>query len=248
MTFDQTKVETYRVQMATLDPQGVPFAQIIYKPHESGDLKPTRIGILDASYNPLTLAHEALIEDTRNTFALDETVMMLSRANVDKEVFGADLGQRLAMLVYYAKQKKYLHVVGCSHARFVDKIQAIKPHYPTHTTFYFIVGFDTLIRLFDPKYYADMEKDLHALFSSAHIVAANRNDHDAGDLHTFLQHPDRAKFANHIHPLTLPPTIANMSSTQVRQHIGQQKPIDHLVPNSIAQAIKTLGIYQNSTP
>jgi nicotinic acid mononucleotide adenylyltransferase len=242
MTNNQT-AQHYQNEMATLSPQGQPALKIFYRPAHPTPGK-QQIGVLDASYNPFTLAHEALLKCSFEALLLNEMILMLSRANVDKEIFGANLGQRLTMLIDYAQHHTHHAVVGGSHARFVDKIQALQTQYTADATFYFIVGYDTLIRLFDPKYYNNMHNELRTFFSSAHIITANRETHDKKAIQTFLQHPDRADFASHIHIITLPETVAHISSTLVRQQIQQKKPVAHLVPECIALTIQKLGLYQ----
>ncbi len=242
MTNHQT-VHHYQNEMAALSPQGQPALKIFCRPTQH---TPTgqQIGVLDASYNPFTFAHEALLKCSFEALLLNEMILMLSRANVDKEIFGANLGQRLAMLINYAQHHTHHAVVGCSHARFVDKIQALQTQYTADATFYFIVGHDTLIRLFDAKYYNNMHDELRIFFSSAHIITANRETHDKKAIQIFLQHPDRSCFASHIHIITLPETVAHISSTLVRQQIQQKKTIAHLVPKNIALTIQKLGLYQ----
>lgn len=243
MPDDLQKHRDYHTLMAGLNSKGPPTARFVH--HASTPKTPAlRIGVLDASFNPLTLAHEALLNRARQVLALPAMLLLLSKANVDKDIFGADLGQRLAMLVDYARGHPHLSIAGCSHARFVDKVFALRPHYPADATFYFIVGYDTLTRIFDPKYYADMQTELQPLFSAAHIVAANRGDRDAGDLTRFLTRPECAPFADRIHPIELPAVCAQISSTGVRARVRQGEPFADLVPPQIARAIEALRLYR----
>lgn len=238
--FDEQTLLHYQNALSQLDPKGNPTAQLIY---DDKSEPMTKVGILDASFNPMTLAHESLTHISKEALTLDKMVLMLSGANVDKTEFGASLVQRLAMLVCYAKQHKNYSVAICSHARFVDKVTALKTCYKANVNFYFIVGFDTLVRIFDPKYYTDMHTDLHTLFETCHFIAANRGSDDAKTLNTYLQKKDVRPFAHKIHPISLPKTMANISSTAARTHIKQNLSIDHLVPNVISQAIKTQNLY-----
>ena len=242
MLLDPQTIQNYRALMAELDPAGPPAAHMIHRTDHAGS---TRIGVLDASFNPLTLAHEALLNAARDALRLGEMLLLLSRANVDKEVFGADLGQRLTMLVDYARSHPHVSVAGCSHARFVDKIQALRPLYPGDVAFYFIAGYDTLIRLFDPKYYTDMHAELHALFSAGHMIIANRGSSNAQTIQEFLSRPECAPFAHRIHPIAIPPVCAEISSTRARDAANRRESLTNLVPPQIAQAIDALAIYRS---
>ena len=238
-------LENYRILMDSLDPQSSPVVRFV---HRSAPPQPKHIGILDASFNPLTLAHEALVHHAQDTFNFDEIVLLLAKTNVDKALFGADLGQRLAMMVNYAdsdtQMDTCLSIAGCSHARFIDKAHALRAHFSPDTQIYFLVGHDTLIRVFDPHYYIDMPAELKVLFSLCHIVSANRENPSREVFHRFMARPQCAPFVNRVHPLQLPPSFGNISSTEARKRIRAGDPITDLVPESIAQFIETLGLYR----
>ena len=238
--FSQKQLAHYQASLDALNLESLPQAQLIYPTHHYNSAK---IGILDASFNPMTLAHEALVNITKDTHKLDEAILMLSGANVDKKIFGASLPQRLAMLVHYAKQQPHCSVVLCSHARFVDKIAALKTCYGPQIQCYFIVGFDTLIRIFDPKYYTDMPAELETLFDACHFVAANRGSDDRDIIEAYLQKKEVHPYAHRIHPISLPETMADISSTQVRDHIKTNQSIKSLVPEAILQAIEAQKLY-----
>ena len=234
--------ENYRILMDSLDPQSSPVVQFV---HRSAPPQPKHIGVLDASFNPLTLAHEALVHQAQDTFGFDEIVLLLAKANVDKALFGADLGQRLAMMVNYANSDTQLDtclsVAVCSHARFIDKAHAL---FSPDTQIYFLVGHDTLIRIFDPRYYIDMPAELKVLFSLCHIVSANRENSSREVFQRFMSRPECAPFASRVHPLQLPPSFGNISSTEARKRIRAGDPITDLVPETIAQFIETFGLYR----
>ena len=238
--------ENYRTLMDELDPNGEPvvrFVQRVQPPQPRN-----RIGVLDASFNPLTLAHEALVRYAHAAFGFDEIVLLLAKANVDKALFGADLGQRLAMMARYADavDDLCLSVAGCSHARFIDKASALRPHFPSDAQCCFLVGHDTLIRIFDPRYYADMSAELHALFSLCHLISANRAPFDRDAFQRFMARPECAPFAARIHPLQLPLSFGDISSTSVRDRIAKGASIADLVPQSVAQFIETFGLYKKT--
>ncbi|MDA0710866.1 MAG: nicotinate-nicotinamide nucleotide adenylyltransferase [bacterium] len=240
MFFSLEAIAKYQREMDALDPAGQPTARVLHR----GTKEPgRRVGILDASFNPMTLAHEALLTVARQTYHLDEMLLMLSRSNVDKELSGAGLGARLAMLMLYAQEKENVSVGICSHARFVDKIAALKQIYPDGTGFFFLVGYDTLLRLFDEKYYVDMETELRALFETCHFIAADRDANAPETLRLFLQKKEILASGAAIHPIELPGALASISSTQIRNEIQKNASIENLVPQSISRAIRRLGLY-----
>ena len=238
-------LENYRTLIDSLNPHNTPAVRFV---HRAAPPQPKHIGVLDASFNPLTLAHEALVHHAQNAFNFDEIVLLLAKANVDKALFGADLGQRLAMMVNYADSDTQLgtclSIAGCSHARFIDKARALRAYFSPDAQIYFLVGHDTLIRIFDPRYYTDMPAELKVLFSLCHIVSANRENPSRAVFHRFMSRPECAPFTNRVHPLQLPPSFGNISSTEVRKRILSGDPITDLVPESIAQFIETFDLYR----
>ncbi|KAJ3189065.1 hypothetical protein HK101_008970 [Irineochytrium annulatum] len=134
--------------------------------------------ILDSSFNPPTKAHEAMITIAHATIASSEFVrtastlscepavtrnlpiiLMLSINNADKGEIKEAAHKRLSMIhrlavgLHKTIQVGDIIVACTTEARFVDKALAFQSVFP-RTSLRFIVGYDTLIRLFDPKYYA----------------------------------------------------------------------------------------------
>jgi len=246
MSIAATKLADYQNIINQVNPQGQPQAHLIYSASETAQTS-ANIGILDASFNPMTLAHESLIDTAFDTHKLDQMLLLLSVSNVDKKLHGATLPQRLAMLVEYAKTRPNRSVAICSHARFIDKIEALKACYSKDSAFYFIVGYDTLVRIFDPKYYQDMQADLTELFAKSHFIAANRGENDQQVINTFLKRKDVEPFAQNIHTISLSSQFADISSTTVRQLINEKKSVTHLVPQEINGIIQELNLYTDLT-
>ena len=240
-----TEAETLRQMMNSLDPLGDPEAVLIHRCRSSITTKGECLLVLDASYNPMTRAHEAMITAAKTACGAKEVLLMLSRANVDKEVFGADLGQRLSMLLTYANQSPHYSVAGCSHARFVDKALALIPHYPPGVRLSFVIGYDTLERLFDHRYYQNMESDLDILFGHATIIVANRNDHNKIDMQTRMEASDVKPYVDRIGLIELPEELCRISSTRARTHVKQGISIASLVPDVISDAIQDMGLYKD---
>ena len=192
---------------------------------------------LSASFNPLTVAHLALVEAGSRLAPPDETLLLLAQANVDKPVVGFPLADRLALLARYAAGRPTVSVAAASHGRFVDKAAAIRPHYPETTRLLFVLGFDTLVRLFDPKYYTAMERDLSRLFAAAEIVAANREPSPPAAVAAFLDRPEVRPFRERIHPIRLPARLAAVSATAVRERLARGESPTGLVPPEILPLI-----------
>ena len=219
--------------LAGLDPEGPPRMAFARRAPAGIGERAGHLLCLSASFNPLTTAHVWLIQEASRIFPPDEVLLLLARANVDKPVEGFPLERRLGLLVRFAESRVTFSVAACSHGRFVDKAEAIRRHYPAGTRLAFIVGFDTLARLFDPKYYADLNASLSALFGASEFIAANRTPDPPEAVASFLTRPDVAPYAHRIHMIQLPAEIAAVSATQVRARLARSESVTGLVPPEI---------------
>jgi nicotinamide-nucleotide adenylyltransferase len=219
--------------LAGLDPEGPPRMAFARRAPAGIGERAGHLLCLSASFNPLTTAHVWLIQEASRIFPPDEVLLLLARANVDKPVEGFPLERRLSLLVRFAESRPTFSVAACSHGRFVDKVEAMRPHYPAGTRLAFILGFDTLVRLFDPKYYADLNASLSALFGASEFIAANRAPDPPEAVASFLTRPDVAPYAHRIHMIQLPPEIAAVSATQVRARLARSESVTGLVPPEI---------------
>ena len=227
-----------------LDPNGDPQIRWVYRAARRIREGGSRLGIFSGSFNPLTIAHIKMIEAARKKYDLAEILLILARANVDKGVFGLSLADRLLMLKAYAANREDYSVAACSHGKFIEKIQALKPAYPSGTHFSFIVGYDTFIRLFDPKYYTDLHGALEALFNQCRFIVANRQDYDAEAVRQVMEAQDYRRYAGGIDLIELPDFYAEISSTDIRAQIQAGNSVDHLVPSEVQSFLKAVQAYQ----
>lgn len=227
-----------------LDPSGPPRIAFVLRASQGISGPGQRLGVFSASFNPLTRAHVRMLEQATGERALAEVMLVLDRVNVDKrEILGASLAERLWMLKRFAAGRPRLSVAASSHGRFVDKAKALRRVYPEGTAIYFIVGFDTLVRVFDPKYYTDPEAELGELFGHSQFIVANRGEASVADVQRWLERPACRPFAARIHVMELDPFHAHISSTQIRAQIERGQPFAELVPPDIVPLIPKTGLY-----
>jgi nicotinamide-nucleotide adenylyltransferase len=141
---------------------------------------PKTLYILDSSFNPPTLAHlriatSALLHDAQPSASPKRLLLLLAIQNADKPPKPASFEQRLLMMQIFASDLR-AQISGSKEAQigvdvgvtklpyFMDKSIAIEESrcYPPDTQQVHLTGFDTLIRILDPKYYPP-EKKLRAL-------------------------------------------------------------------------------------
>lgn len=227
-----------------LDPAGSPQAALVRRAPEGIRGPGGTLGVMSASFNPPTRAHLRMTEEAGRLCGLDEVLFVLARTNVDKGLYGAPLEARLLMIDALARPRPSCSVAAVSHPRFVDKAAALKPLYPAGVDICFIVGYDTLVRLFDPRYYADLPTELRRMFASCRFVAANRGEHTAEAVRRFLERPECRGFADRIAVMELDTRHAGLSSSEVRERLRRGEAVDDLVPEEVERVIRQMGLYR----
>ncbi|KAJ3905228.1 Nucleotidylyl transferase [Lentinula edodes] len=163
-----------------------------------------RILVLDSSFNPPTLAHLALAKSNRPEGDYDAKLLLLSVRNADKELKPGDAThvQRLEMMMELAEDLRDANdhesnnnvaVAIIDEPTFVGKSKLLRTllkerlramSLMSEVELTFILGIDTLERLFDTKYYESSEekmfKALRGFFAPPSPGSSTIND-ESGD-------------------------------------------------------------------
>eukprot|EP00931_Biecheleriopsis_adriatica_P020910 TRINITY_DN13828_c0_g1_i1.p1 TRINITY_DN13828_c0_g1~~TRINITY_DN13828_c0_g1_i1.p1 ORF type:complete len:260 (+),score=55.79 TRINITY_DN13828_c0_g1_i1:63-842(+) len=199
-----------------------------------------KIAVLDSSFNPPTLAHERLLKlAVESIGSLDVTLLMLGTSNADKALVGAQLHDRLAMMhqmaiAQGASPAPTVLAVTC-HSLFVDKARSLlrmlseNPDSP-RSTVYFIVGSDTTMRIFNPKYYKEPENELGQFFGMAHLLSFDRDEESIKKTREALATPLAQRFQERITLLKMDePWMQDISSTRVRAALQHGEDLSQLL-------------------
>lgn len=230
--------DEYTESINSLDATTSPRIVILHRTSDPISQSGKKLGIFSGSFNPLTIAHIRLVEEACKQYHLDEILLLLAKSNVDKDVYGLPLAGRMLILKLYAETQPNISIGVSSHGRYIDKVSALKLIYPTQTDFTFIVGYDTLVRIFDPKYYQNLHEELQHLFSQCRFIAANREEADINAIQQFLSRTSIQAYRQHVDYLLLPDDYAEISSSDVRRRIEDGERISHLVPPIVAEFLR----------
>lgn len=147
--------------------------------------------VLDSSFNPPHFGHLTLVRNSAKYYQSKgvkdlHTILLLAVNNADKGSKPASIGKRMEMMQLFSQ---CLFNVGfadvslalTSHAKFVNKRNDIQDYVGKdnpNTKISFLVGFDTLIRIFDPKYYVPqlVSEALETFMASAEFCCLVRDD------------------------------------------------------------------------
>lgn len=184
-----------------------------------------KIALLPGSFNPPTVAHVALARAGLERGA-DAVLFALATRTIDKEVVaGAALEDRLVLLELLAARDPRLGVLVVNRGLYVDQAVAVHAAFPTVREVVFLVGYDKIAQIFDPRYYDDRDAALERLFALAGFLVAPRADAGPEQLDSLLGRPENRRFAAAVQPLYLPPALRDVASSAVRaQASGEPDP------------------------
>jgi len=207
-----------------------------------------KILILDASFNPPHLGHRILFESAWKSAAAlnthwDAGILMHATKNVDKT--NGRPWERLVMMERLHERlnselgTNKIFVTATLAGRFVDKQQIVRDYMRNvlgirNVELYFIMGADTLIRLFDKKYYVNATFDssvtaemaltdaMDRFFQHSKVLCAERVSSQT--IEQFLQDcPTARRYQDRIIPLKTTHDVMNISSTKCRSAIDSYR-------------------------
>ena len=203
-----------------------------------------RLGIFPASFNPPTLAHLALIKEAMKQGKLDEIVILLDIQAMDKEAVGAAFEDRLTMLKKVFGRNPKVSIGLSNQGLFLEKLKPLRALYPAPIEWVFIVGFDTILRVMDKKYYQNRKKSLDELFEQSRFLVANRDHYERTAFEILFRRRENRKYAERVTFFILPEKFSSISSTLIRKRIAQGQPVNEWVPAAILFFLKKKSLYK----
>ncbi len=210
---------------------------------DAGESLAGPVAVLPSAFNPPTLAHLELLSLAAAS-AGGAAAALLSTRNVDKGLYGAPLEHRAGMLLALGEEPGAPAVFAVNAARIADQGAALRAAFP-EASFDFVVGFDTLLRLFEPRYYdASMIPTLDAFFTHHRVIAANREGTTVGGVEAFIdESPTARRYRSRIMVRELGAGHAVLSSTAAREDAAAGL-TPRAVPRPVVAYIERYGLYR----
>jgi len=205
------------------------------------------VGIFPSSFNPITQGHMAILQRATGIKGFQEVLVVLDTEAMDKEIFGATLVDRLLMLQFLFEDEPCFSVGVSNRGLFLTKAEVLMEMYPKGTGIIFIVGYDTLARVFDPKYYEDREEALARLFTSCTFMVANRGRYGRKAFDQLMASVENERFKGKVQFFEIPDHLAQISSSRVRQRVREEGPFARLVPAGVREFIEKVKLYKADT-
>jgi len=167
----------------------------------------------------------------------------MSRHIVDKEHVERPLILDRIMLLQMILQR---HLSGAgimlfNRGLYVEQAEAVRISFPEVERLFFLIGFDKIMQILDPRYYDNRDAALNELFKLAELLVAPRGGADAGDLTDLLRQAQNQPFAQYIHALPFDPAYRDISSTRIRQQVDEYS---HDVPEEVQRFIRETHVYE----
>ncbi len=201
--------------------------------------------VFPGSFNPPTIAHLALLKQARRYAQLHQPMGLyaaFSKHTVDKEAVERPLLlDRITLLEKLLRRRiPKAGIMLFNRGLYLEQAEAIRQSFPKVRRILFLMGFDKLVQIFDPRYYTDRDAALSQLFELAELLVAPRGNQDRDDIMAILQRPENRRFAPAVHPLPFDPAYRSISSTEVRQGAEGSS---HEVPQEVRQFMRQTRAY-----
>ena len=212
----------------------------VFVPAQAGPLPYNgRLGVLGSAYNPITRGHLLLARYSREQAKLDEIIFVLPRILPNKPLVGAPVEQRFEMMRIGASGIPYISLGVCSHGLFLEICTALHQIYPQKLEIFFITGRDAAERILTWPY-DNPAAALAEMFAGLQLLVFERQ----GKLQ-LPENPLLQKYLNRIHTLETEENLDKISSTEVRRRIRTGRPLEDLIPATVADFISKQNLYGN---
>lgn len=199
-----------------------------------------KIGIMGGTFDPIHIGHLLLGEFAYEEFQLDE-IWFLPNGNPphkDAEEMDTNLTHRIEMVKAAIAGSPHfkisLHEAKEGvHSYTYQTLKEFHELYP-EDEFYFILGADSLFAIETWRYFRE-------IFPLCTILAAMRDDKDVADMQkqiTYLNENYQASI------LLLRAPLLEISSTTIRERAEKGLTVHYMVPDAVADYIKTHCLYQ----
>ncbi|HEV7215203.1 MAG TPA: nicotinate-nicotinamide nucleotide adenylyltransferase [Chloroflexota bacterium] len=233
--------------MDLLDPEGPPQVRLL-----AGDCPPrARLAVMSGSFNPPTQAHLGLAQAALATGQFDRLLLAMAVRTINKEqIVGATLEERCAMLAALVRDEPRLAVLATNRGLYVEQAQAIQASFAP-SDLAVIVGFDKIVQILDPRYYADRDAAMRDLFARARFLVAPRDGGGRGEIDALFRLPENRRFAGRVQFLpisNLEEQTQRLSSTQVRALLARGEDVSWAVPAAVEPLLAQIAGYIEDRP
>lgn len=200
-----------------------------------------RVGIMGGTFNPIHIGHLIIAEAAYEAYDLDEVLFVPSGISYMKdqsEILDAKKRVHMTGLAiednpHFALSTIEIDRDGNSYS--YETLETLRKQNP-NTEYFFLVGSDTLFAL-------ETWKHPEILLPSCTILVAVRNGVPMEKMKEHAKYLEE-KFGGSIQLLTTP--NIEISSTDIRNRLGENKEVKYFVPDAVLEFIQKNGLYKKN--
>ena len=212
--------------------------------------------VFTGAFNPPTTAHLALLKQAqqyarqqdrqsvsrRNSRNSTHLYAAFSKVTVNKERLERPLLLDRVMLLQQLLRRRLPHagLLLFNRGLYVEQAQALRHSFSAVKRIYFLMGYDKIVQIFDPRYYQDRDADLEVLFQEAQMLVAPRGDDDEVALQHLLEKPENRRFAFYVHAIPFNLIYRDISSTSIR---AGNSAYDSAIPHEVRLFMRKTRAY-----
>ena len=205
----------YARRIARLRAAETPSVEILTPPPRAATTAP--LLLLPGSYNPPTTAHLALAHASLQATPQASLALVLGTTIINKErTEHATLLDRVLLLDQIARRTGKMGVFLTNQGLYVEQAQAARAAFPRASEIVFVIGYDKIEQIFDPRYYQDRDAALKELFALASFLVAPRANRTAADVAALLRQPGNQQFQQRVQVLPFPGDYRDIASSEIR--------------------------------
>ncbi len=202
-----------------------------------------KIGIMGGTFNPIHHGHLVTAQEALNQFKLDIVIFIPTGSpphKVKDEIASAEDRYIMTVIATSSNSNFFVSRIeidkkGKSYT--IDTVRRLKKIYGRDSLLYFITGADAILEILTWK-------NTEEIVSLCKFIAATRPGYDLtrleelkGSLFNNAAEVDKKVFVMEIPALSI-------SSTDIRNRVKYNRPIDYLVPEGVSNYILKNGLYK----
>ncbi|MDD4586897.1 MAG: nicotinate-nucleotide adenylyltransferase [Heliobacteriaceae bacterium] len=200
------------------------------------------MGIMGGTFDPVHYGHLVAAEAARHRFGLVTVVFVPAGCPPHKRgLVRTNPRERYRLTELATCSNPWFRVSpleidrpGCSYT--IDTARAFRALYGPDARLYFITGADALLEIM--TWYRVEE-----LLNECQFIAVTRPGYGGDQLRAIIDEWPAA-FVSRFHFLAIPGLA--ISSTEIRRRLGTGRPIKYLVPETVENYIREVGLYQTN--
>ena len=194
-------------------------------------LRTGRLGIFPGAFNPVTRAHLAVAQAARDEHRLQQVVFLLPETFPHKTYEGASFDDRVALLEEALAGDASLAIATSEGGLFIEIARAFRAACGSQVEIHLLCGRDAAERIAGWDY-GDGPPFPQQLTEFQMLVASREGEYTVPP-----------EYAGRILTVRMPPEYGEHSSSAVREAIDAGQAWEHLVPESVARAIRNKRLY-----